>query len=595
MQIAVEPDGTAIAVWRRGAGSGEVTVQSSVRPAGGTWQAPIDISAPGLDGSATLDRAVLGPQLALDARGNAVAVWQRSNGTSLVVQAAERPAGGAWKAPVVISAPGGAGEDAGSPRVAIDPLGSAVAVWHRRDPVTQRSRVQSAVRPAGGSWQPPVAVSALGVDATGARLAIDARGAALALWTGRTDQQSTTGLQSAVRGIDGIWQAPQDIPGSGATATFDIAVAPSGEALVLWDRLPLQPQVLAALRPADGSWQTPVGLSTTGFAPTVAVDAGANATAVWGVDGGVVSATRPAGGDWTPAVSIDATAGASIPNVVVDRRGDAIAAWANDARPGAMVRRRVAGAWQETIRLSTDGRSPATPELALDPNGNALAAWSDAVAGVVTAAGFDGAAPELRAVTVPATAGAGRAVSFSASPFDVWSAPSAASWSFGDGATAIGNRVAHAYANLGRRTVDVTTTDALGNATTTTNAIVVNPSVLGLRVTPYAFRRSRPGSIGFRLAVASSVRFDAERAGVGRRVGGRCVSPTAANRRRAVCTRYARAGSFTRSRPAGRSRFKVPVRIAGRRLKAGRYRMSATPSAASLAGAPSRTGFRVTR
>jgi hypothetical protein len=537
---------------------------------------------------------VPGPQLALDAQGNAVVVWQRSDGTSLVVQAAERAAGGRWSAPVDVSVPGGAGEDAGSPDVAIDAHGNAVAIWHRTQLAPRLNHVQSAVRPAGGTWQPPVAVSAPDVDATGARIGVDAQGGAIAVWQHFLRDANTPAAQSAMRRPDGTWQSPEDLPGTSGMIDLDVAVDPAGNAIVVWERFPLMPTVLASLRPAGVSWQAPVPLADTGSWPSVALDAAGTATAVWsGFGGGVLAATRPAAGDWQPAASIDATEGQVIPNVVLDERGDAIAAWSNAGHPGAIARRRVSGVWQEPSRLSADGRSPATPELAVDPSGNAVAAWSDPTAGVIGAAGFDATAPELRAVAVPAAGAAGRAVAFAASPFDVWSA-SPAAWTFGDGATAAGNAVTHIYTEVGPRTVGVATTDALGNAAAATRAILIRPSVLGLRVSPYAFRTSRPGRVSMRLAAASSVRFVVERVRLGRRAGGGCVAPTAGNRRRAICNRYVRAGAFVRSRPSGTHRFKLPTRFAGRRLPRGRYRLSATPSAAGLSGGPSRNGFRVT-
>ena len=53
-------------------------------------------------------------------------VWARSNGTDVVVQAALQRANGAWLAPQDISGPG---LDADRPDVALDARGNSVAVW----------------------------------------------------------------------------------------------------------------------------------------------------------------------------------------------------------------------------------------------------------------------------------------------------------------------------------------------------------------------------------------------------------------------------------------------------------------------------------
>ena len=51
----------------------------------------------------------------MDKLGNAVAVWQRSSGHDSVVQAAIRPAGGPWGEPQDLSRPGEPRSTATSP------------------------------------------------------------------------------------------------------------------------------------------------------------------------------------------------------------------------------------------------------------------------------------------------------------------------------------------------------------------------------------------------------------------------------------------------------------------------------------------------
>ena len=84
------------------------------------WLAPQDLSAAG--------QHAYDPQVAVDGQGNAIAVWQRSDGTNTIVQAAVRAAGGSFGAPQDVSA---AGQKAGFPEVAVDGQGNAIAVWSR--------------------------------------------------------------------------------------------------------------------------------------------------------------------------------------------------------------------------------------------------------------------------------------------------------------------------------------------------------------------------------------------------------------------------------------------------------------------------------
>jgi uncharacterized delta-60 repeat protein len=134
------------------------------------------------------------------------------------------------------------------------------------------------------------------------------------------------------------------------------------------------------------------------------------------------------------------------------------------------------------------------------------------------------------------------------------------------------------------------------------------PVLAGLRITPRAFRAARSGPavapagrrggalVSFTLDRAASVRLRIERAIRGRLVGGRCVGPTRSNRGKRACTRYAGgAGGFTRRGVAGTNRFRFTGHPGARRLRPGRYRLVATPSADGLRGDAARAPFRVTR
>jgi putative cell wall-binding protein len=146
-----------------------------------------------------------------------------------------------------------------------------------------------------------------------------------------------------------------------------------------------------------------------------------------------------------------------------------------------------------------------------------------------------------------------------------------------------------------------TTPAALPAAVTAARA-----AVSSLRLSPSAFGAARSGAsvrtaagttgtrVTYRLNVAARVRFAVERRSSGRRVGGRCVETTSSNRGRAACVRYLRvSGSFTRTRPAGSDRFTFTGRIAGRSLRAARYRLLVTPTAGGRTGATKRASFRI--
>jgi uncharacterized delta-60 repeat protein len=134
------------------------------------------------------------------------------------------------------------------------------------------------------------------------------------------------------------------------------------------------------------------------------------------------------------------------------------------------------------------------------------------------------------------------------------------------------------------------------------------PVLAGLRITPRAFRAAGSGPtvapagrrnaalVSFTLDRAASVRLTVERASRGRRAGGRCVKATRANRRARRCTRYTTlAGAFTHRGVAGANRLRFTGRLSARRLRPGRCRLVATPSADGLRGNAARVSFRIKR
>ena len=61
-----------------------------------TWSSPDNLSSPGQDAD--------GPQIAVDANGNATAVWQRNDGGSFIIQSSTKPLGALLHAADFISA-----------------------------------------------------------------------------------------------------------------------------------------------------------------------------------------------------------------------------------------------------------------------------------------------------------------------------------------------------------------------------------------------------------------------------------------------------------------------------------------------------------
>jgi len=474
-QLGIDQAGDTVAVWVRFDGSNEI-VQAADRPAGGSWAAAVNLSAAGEDAE--------DPRLAVDPAGDAVAVWRRYDGSNVVIEAAVRTAGGSWGAPVRLSA---GGENADEPSVGLDRAGNAVAVWRRYDGFDDI--VQAATRAAGGAWQAPIDLSDAGQNAYEPQIAVDEGGDAVAVWA-RSDGSHTI-IQAANRPVNGSWGTSVDLSAAGENAAEpQVAVDAAGDAIAVWQRFNGADNVVqAAARPAGGIWQSPVDLSESAedaSYPEVAVTPGGDAVAVWEVFDGsdylIQAATQAAGGTWQGPVDLSAPGNdAEEPQVGVDPAGDAVAAWVRYDGTDDIVQaatRAAGGTWQPGVNLSAPGENGEEPQVAVDQEGDAAAAWSrsDGSDAIVQVSGYDAAGPQLRSLSIPKTGTVGAPLSFSVAPLDVWSALGATTWSFGDGATATGTTVSHTFAAPGTYTVKVTGADALGNLSTATGAVAVAPS-----------------------------------------------------------------------------------------------------------------------
>jgi hypothetical protein len=168
--IAVTPQGTAIAVWVGFDGT-SYRVQAAVRPKGGSFGAAQLVSGNNTNTSE--------PHVAVDPQGNAVAVWARSS-TNDLIQAAFRPAGTntSFGTPQTLSV---GGVTAFNPAVSMDPQGNAVATWARG------ALIEAARRPAGQSsnFGPVATLSAGGTGAYAYEPQVGALpgGDAVAVWT----------------------------------------------------------------------------------------------------------------------------------------------------------------------------------------------------------------------------------------------------------------------------------------------------------------------------------------------------------------------------------------------------------------------------
>ncbi len=375
--VAVDGHGDAAAVWLNQYGF-NWDIDASTRAAGGEWQQPVEIS--------TLGHIGFHPEVAIDSHGDAVAVWR--DGDTEEIEVAVHSAGGEWRAPVAISAAG----DNEKPTVALSSTGEVVVVWERQEGA--RYVIQASYGSAAGAvWSEPVDLSAPGQAAGNPQVAVNAQGEATAVWQsyGEGDYyiQSANGLIG-----HGTWGEPVDLSVAGQVAANPrVAVKAAGQAVAVWEwgGIEFTPYtVQGAVRPATGRWGPPIDLSAGGANgadyPDVTVDAQGDAVAVWEIREGTASSVQSAvwtaaSGAWKAPVDLSpAGTSAGSPQVAVDPDGDAIAVWSSwltggseDFIQGAI--RPAGGEWQPPVHISSTGHDRFSPQVAMDEEGNAVALW----------------------------------------------------------------------------------------------------------------------------------------------------------------------------------------------------------------------------
>lgn len=496
-QVAFDPGGDAVVVWQENGPSSDV-ILASARPAGGSFSTPQTLSDAGKNASA--------PDVASDAQGDGIAVWLQWDGTVERVQAAYRPAGGSFGVPQTLSE---AGVEAETPRVAMNGSGEAVAVWNIS--VGGKMQIRTAAAASGGVFGAPADLTGLTVNASAPQVALDSRGDAIAVWDGWDG--ANIRIEDAVRPAGGSFDAPQYLSPAGYNADVpQLAFDASGDALAVWsfDGSPSS-TVQSAYRPAGGTFGSPQTVPAPNGEPAqvpqVAFDGSGESVVAWlqsdGSEPRVYASVRSAGTDGTFSTSgtLDPSGQEAYePRVAGDGLSATIVSWKtfNGATSYTQaVERPAGGNFSAATNVSTEGPEESAPEVGVDAQGNGIAVFSRAGSGgeyLIEAAGYDGAGPQLRGLTIPSEGAVGQPLQFFQAPLDVWSGVLSEGFSFGDGSSASGVSATHTYTAPGAYQVTASATDALGNTTTVTRTVtILAPTTSAGTTAPVALKPSTKG------------------------------------------------------------------------------------------------------
>jgi hypothetical protein len=396
VRAAADANGNALVVWVEGT-LGDSVVRARRFVAGRGWHDAHTIGHAGPSAGEPIE-------LALDASGNAVAVWRAIGGGEGRLWANRFDARtGSWGLARRVDTTGRAIR----PALAVSPSGQATVVWREGLPDMVTSHVYaSRSAPDREAWDPPLRIdAAAAAQALWLDVATNAAGRTVAVWAHEAYPSGAHTLWVATH--DGsAWRAALQVPATGLrSVSWPVALVDDvGDAGIVFGGFD-----------EDHGWQIYLlvldGVSGTSDGPVaMSEDPGGYAiepqVALFGEDGLVVAWSQLGGdpersGVWAVWSSGDSVAGperispggesVQLSRLAVEPDGRALVAWASSAQPDRsvpVVRRYDPGAgWREAESLepAAAGTRPYAIDLATGGDGSVLAVWRRHTDGVGSA------------------------------------------------------------------------------------------------------------------------------------------------------------------------------------------------------------------
>jgi len=336
------------------------------------------------------------PRIAVDAGGGINVLWvDTTPGYRAVIFRRSADGGATFSAPNNLSS-GAAPADSVNPEIAVDAGGNIIVVWENDNITFGVFCTHSA---DGASFSTPVNLATeanLETNYTGSfnpQLALDASGNLYVAWKDDFNSQSDIFFRSISN--QGAFSAPTNLSKSGSSSGAQLAVDSSGNVNVVWVDGTSKISNIMFRRSADkgASFSSPKNISNSlGSAtnPQISVDAGGNIYIVWqgnvppsfsrdiffarSADGGATFATQ------NLANSFGST---PLPWLTVDAAGNINVSWTdtNLGNPQIFFKQSIDGGviFSTTQNLSNDAALGFASEvqMAADSKGNLDVVWSD--------------------------------------------------------------------------------------------------------------------------------------------------------------------------------------------------------------------------
>ena len=278
--LAMDADGTAVVVW-----SGAIDLDDTGldEPCSNRWMLGEDW---GSAARLSPDHAAHTPAVAMNASGSAIAVWTQEVDPAVPwwgnVWASRSEADGDWSAPELLQSV--VDEAAYAPQVAIDAQGNALAVWAQQT-VEGHDQVWANRFTVGVGWGSAEMVDTGPLDAIRPLVGIDGDGNAIIIWGGHETTVVWEIWANRYTAGSG-WGAPERISRAQSSIQHALAVGSAGDAVAVWTQSVDGDMMLWSNRYVPGAgWGEPdfIDGSLLGSSnePDVAIDGAGNAIAVW--------------------------------------------------------------------------------------------------------------------------------------------------------------------------------------------------------------------------------------------------------------------------------------------------------------------------
>ncbi|WP_369600164.1 hypothetical protein AAIA72_09930 [Hahella sp. SMD15-11] len=375
-----------IAVWEQyNAGQGITNIKSARYTVTTGWSAP-ELIETNDTGTAQF------PQVAINASGNAIAVWQQSDGVYFHIWASLYSPGSGWSTPERIES---YNESHGkNPQIAMNDSGFAVAVWEQHD--GSLDSIAANIYAPGSGWGTAALIDGDNSNAAwDPDVAVDPDNNALVVWRHNNNTAPTTMTDiRAARYTSLGWSTPELIETEdlGAAEKPHVALDDNGNGFAVWQQDDSSAiNIMANRFTKAGGWNpTAFTLESSdqdAASPQIAMSGEGNAYVVWSQSNGsttnIYANIYVSGIGWGSAtpVQTNSTASGALPQVAVSGSGHAYAVWQQNDAPftnsDIWSNRYVPGSgWETAEKLDVEDAGPAeNPQISADGSGNAVAIW----------------------------------------------------------------------------------------------------------------------------------------------------------------------------------------------------------------------------